>query len=261
MYTDVRAHKKQNNSLRKLNSISIIIPFVVILVLFIFCKVEYKYDDKENITEVSRLKELETKDIAVIDGKILAIKEEMRPRIDKEKPIDVKVAFANTIFMGDSISEGLSEYEILNPSSVMAIKGRNTISAKNDVESVVNLNPANIVMFYGMNDMLMFQNASEFVNSYEELINSLESKIPNTRIFINSVMPANEEATESEPSLNKYVEFNIALQEMCKKLKIQYVDTTYMLKDDSTFYEQDGIHMVYKFYPQWLEIIRQNIGV
>lgn len=196
---------------------------------------------------VNAIKELEQKNVMEIEDKIEKL------RVKDPKDIDFKYLFSSSVIMGDSISEALVGYNILNKSSVVAYKGRNTISAMNDVQTVINLRPRKIFMAYGMNDVLVFNgNASNFVKQYEKLINKVKEGLPNSTIYISSILPVQQKAINKESGYKSINECNIALKNMCKKLGLTYIDTTHLLDGKSELYEGDGIHMKIKFYPFWL---------
>lgn len=220
-----------------------------------------KEKDAKIAEGVSKLKELETKDISQIESEIKNINNK---NTINESPIvnndNLKEIFNGTVFMGDSLTEPLSFYNILNEDSVLGIKGRDVIKAKkNDIGTLKSLNPKNIVMMYGMNDLLLFNNSKEFRKNYENLINEVKKELPNSEIYINSVFPVSNKAIAKEQGLSKVNDFNNELKEMCNVNNIKFIDTTSMVKED--FYEPDGIHMKANFYTPWLKVIKTEVGL
>ncbi|WP_042276416.1 hypothetical protein [Faecalimicrobium dakarense] len=155
-------------------------------------------DNSQSISSgIESIKKLESKDVISIEKKI--------DNMNNKKGIkdnDLKQVFENSLIMGDSISESLIEYSILNKSSVVAYKGRNTSSAKKDVNLAVNLYPSNVFMAYGMNDIPYFRgDAKKFVLSYEELIQDLKSKLPKSNIYICEILPVQQKVIDKEKSI------------------------------------------------------------
>ena len=108
-------------------------------------------------------------------------------------------------------------------------------------------------MAYGMNDLLLFNGDSKkFINQYEKLINEVKKGLPNTEIYICSVLPVEQKAINKKSAFKQYTDFNIDLEKMCEKLGIKYIKTDDLLDGHSEFYEGDGIHMKPSFYPVWL---------
>ena len=87
--------------------------------------------------------------------------------------------YENTIFMGDSITEALSEFGILDSYNVIANKGDTVVNALQNTDKLQGINPKNLVLLYGMNDVIAFdsnlsgQDSNTFKEKYIELINSI----------------------------------------------------------------------------------------
>lgn len=223
---------------------------------------EIKKEKNAKIAEgVIKLKALEAKDISQIESEVKNINNKNtlneNPTVNNG---DLKEIFNGTVFMGDSLTEPLSFYNILDEDSVLGIKGRDVIKAKkNDLGTLKSLNPKKIVMMYGMNDLLLFNNSKEFRKNYESLINEVKEELPNVEIYINSVFPVTNKAIAKEQGLSKVNDFNNELKEMCNANNIKFIDTTSMVKED--FYEPDGVHMKANFYTPWLKVIKTEVGL
>lgn len=79
--------------------------------------------------------------------------------------------YENTIFMGDSITEALSEFGILDSYNVIANKGDTVVNALQNTDKLQDINPKNLVLLYGMNDVIAFDS-----NSSEESSNAFKEK-------------------------------------------------------------------------------------
>ena len=156
--------------------------------------------------------------------------------------------------MGDSISEGLVGYGILNKSSVVAVKGRNTSTAMKDIPTTINLQPANVFLTYGMNDIAYFSgNIDNFIKQYNKMIAEIRNGLPQTDIYITGILPVQQKAINKQHVYTKLDQFNEALKVMCKENGLTFVETKHLLSEDSKYYEPDGIHVKMGFYPLWLD--------
>lgn len=272
---------------RKLNkkrvAIAIFLPLVAILALFTVIRGEMKNsgnekisnseeiskdknnNDNTNINEVfvsansdktvesgvKAVKRLESKNITEIQEEINDIKrkKEENESKDENKKVDYSTLFENSVIMGDSRAEGLTEYEILSGSSVVAYKGRTTVEANDDVSTVVDLSPSNVIMTYGMNDLELYSNPKDFIKSYEKLIKEVQSKLPSSKIYITSIFPVQPKAINKQPMFKNLDSFNIALENMCSELGVGYINVGTL---DSKYYEPDGIHFAPSAYKLWL---------
>lgn len=213
------------------------------------------------------LKQLENKDIPSIEKNINKIQNDLSNTEHKiqigqnSKSQDYRYTFDTVVFMGDSQAEPLSLYGFLEPTSVIAKKGRNVISAKDDISSVVKLNPQKIVMLYGVNDMLLFKTTDDFIAKYKSLILSLKKQLPKTQIYVNSVYPVQDVASAKKPLFKRSTDFNKALSKLCDELSVTYIDSTAFVTEDGNYYAPDGIHFLSNFYPTWLDFIKKQLNL
>lgn len=229
------------------------------------CKIIKDYEiDKAKEEKVAKgvtvLQSLEKKDVGEIENKIKNMNSENDTKESTADDSNLKEVFKDTVFMGDSLTEPLSFYNILSEDSVIGIKGRDVIKAKKeDLGTLKSLNPKKIVMMYGMNDLLLFSNSKDFIKNYESLINEIKRELPSAEIYVNSVFPVSSKAIAKKKEFSKVNDFNNALKEMCNTMGVKFIDTTSMVKED--MYEPDGIHLKAEFYTPWLQVIKKEIGL
>lgn len=69
--------------------------------------------------------------------------------------------------MGDSISSGFSEYDVLNASSVVAKRGIQLEGLDEQISQAKKLNPQVVFLSYGMNDVIATDGDTEaFIKKY-----------------------------------------------------------------------------------------------
>lgn len=180
--------------------------------------------------------------------------------VDPNDGTDFKAVFSNSVFIGDSISNGLSYYKHLHPGNVFAKLGQNIKKSIQKIPEIKKKNPANIFIMLGMNDSVYTKDVQKFKKSYAELIEKLQADLPNARIYIESVLPVdpnNKKATD-RISNDKINTFNDALKEIATEKKLSYIDLRPYVKSHPNFYEPDGIHLNRNFYKYWLKFIQAN---
>lgn len=210
---------------------------------------------------VAKIKELESVDISIIRSEIQNNTKDNSDKKNDKGNTNFEKAFEDSVIMGDSRGEGLTGYNFLSSSSVVAYKGRNVITAKGDVSEAVNLSPNNIFLTYGMNDLQLFGNSKEFINKYELLIKDIKSKLPSSKIYVTSIIPTTQEAIVKEPKFKNVESFNKALEEMCKDLNIKFIDINDSIGSGNNLYEPDGIHFKAKFYDGYLKILQEKVNL
>ncbi|MGL4654922.1 MAG: GDSL-type esterase/lipase family protein, partial [Sarcina sp.] len=228
---------------------------------------------KDVADNIEKIKSLEKSNIKDIEDDISKVQKELNPKDSNSdmnnKPknnasseesapsINYKEVFSSSVIMGDSQSEGLIVYGVLNPTSVIAKKGGGIVDSKtNNMTKLSNLSPANVFTLYGMNDILNYQNNIDgFIADYTALIKEIQKTLPDSKIFVNSILPVEEKVIVDRPVYKEISNYNEALKQMCSDLGITYVNTHQILIDNPTLFEADGMHLKPPFYNKWLDLL------
>lgn len=224
---------------------------------------------KEEEAQVAKgieiIKELEKKDVSKSEEKINLVQSSLQGvNINQQNnngKINLIDKFSSSVILGDSRAESIVSYGILNNSSVVAYKGRNLISAQKegDINKAINLSPTNIFLTYGLNDVEIYGNPSGFVNEYKKIIKDIQSKLPNSKIYVNSIFNVNNKAISKSPDLKNVSVFNAAIINMCNELGVIYIDGSSIV--DASSYESDGIHFKPGFNKRWVEMLVQKANL
>lgn len=197
---------------------------------------------------VEYIKAAESEDIATIEQKI----SQLEQQDGGEDARSYKEKFASSVVMGDSITEGFSEYDVLNASSVVSKIGVHLDELEEQVQQVKDLDPQVIFLAYGMNDVISTAgDTDQFLEEYETLVDQLREEVPNAHIYVNSIFPVTDSAVKKEPELAQISEYNTALRQMCDDMQVGFIDNTEIVEDQ--YYEEDGVHFKAEFYPIWAE--------
>lgn len=217
---------------------------------------------KKEETEVSQNREvlanIEKKDVVEIQNSIdnywTELENKNNKTNNKGNELNFKNIFKNDVFLGDSQSEGLNVYGYLNDSSVVAKKGKTLGEALKDVDTIKNLSPKRIYLLFGLNDLIRYNNLNDLKIAYGDLVDELKESIPSAKIYVNSMLPARNDAIAKQPlvSLDRNSKGNKLIEEMCEEKNVEFVDITYILKDNQNLYESDGMHCKPEFYKVWL---------
>lgn len=177
----------------------------------------------------------------------------------KDDGTDFKSVFKDSLFIGDSISNGLLYYKHLSPENVMAIPGQSIKTTRKKMDDIKKKNPKNIYIMLGMNDST-YTELDSFKNAYSAMVEEIQANLPNTKIYLQSVLnvnPKNEKAS-SRISNPKIDSFNKAIAEIAKDKSLKFIDLRPFLQKNPAFYEPDGVHVNVKFYRTWLKFIQTN---
>ena len=170
--------------------------------------------------------------------------------------------FGSSIVIGDSITEGLRDYGFLGSDQVFCKIGASVMQGDDLFDSASHTYPKFAFFAFGMNDMGNYNgNTARFTAKYKSMLKAFKAKSPNTHIYINSISIPSDEAMARNKSIRNYNKFNNALKSMCDELHITYIDNTFILKDNKSYYAADGIHVLPAYYNKWLNNMIMKAGL
>ena len=110
-----------------------------------------------------------------------------------------------------------------------------------------------------MNDVIVYRNSDDFIKEYEIFIKKLQDKLPNSKIYVNSIFRVSNKVLQKSKSYSNISKFNIALADMCNRLGITYIDASSCVKEN--LFEKDGIHFKPQFSKDWLNLLIQKVNL
>ena len=173
--------------------------------------------------------------------------------------------FNDALFIGDSLTDGLSAYGTLRNADYFG-----TVSATvSSVLSDPDLNTAlaggdygKIYILLGINEM--GSTVSSWINRYETLIERVRSVQPDALIYIQTIFPVIAEKTWSEKvfSREKITAANDGLRLLADRAGCYLLDTHSAFADDSdrmpTTMTGDGVHLRPAYYAVWCDYLRTH---
>ncbi|WHH58567.1 GDSL-type esterase/lipase family protein [Petroclostridium sp. X23] len=175
---------------------------------------------------------------------------------------DATAQFKNSVFMGDSITEGFAVNEILPNESVMAGAGATAGYIYEEyIDDLAEKKPDNVFIMLGSDDMLMPVDDPKalFESDLTKLINKIKEEVPNAKIYLQSIAPVTQEALKQEPRYERIEEYNELLKELTGKLSINYVDIGALAKENHNLFAEDGVHFKKEFYQLWLKKLSESL--
>lgn len=229
---------------------------MIVVVLLAGFIVQWRRNEKEKeVLEqgVGYLKSLEQKDLDEINGRIKALKAEMVLNQAEEEGTVVWRGFEDAVILGDSRAVGFSYFEFLPEERVLAREGGRITDATDYIEDLKAINPGQIFLCYGLNDIEIgyWPEPEEYSAKCAEIISELTAELPYCDVYLNSVLPVIEEGLEKSEDYSRIDEYNNALEIMCEENGYTYVDNTSISEENVDLYEADGIHMKIDFYEIW----------
>ena len=104
-------------------------------------------------------------------------------------------------------------------------------------------------------------NASSCIGVRGLRIDQLQERFPDTKVFVNLILPISSQAIAKNAVYGKWNEFNRELILVCKRKKIPYIDNSKILLSMKQPFEPDGIHPRPGYYKQWTLHMAEAAGL
>lgn len=198
------------------------------------------------------------------------------PKLSSQpKEVLNKNYFDDAVFIGDSRTEGLRNYDGLGNATYYAIKGLmvNTAFTK----PAVNLNGRKITVadalkenkfgkvyiMLGVNE-LGWSSFQTFINDYSKLIDHIKNNQPNSKIIIQSILPVSKKKSQSDRIYNKknIDHYNTEIKKLAQSKGVNYLEVNKAVSDSEGFLppnsSNDGIHLNNIYCKKWCEYLKDH---
>ena len=196
---------------------------------------------------------LEATDTASVEEQVKELRKKERKAALESGDLDVWSQFTDIAILGDSRAVGFYSYNLVDESRVFATGGATIRDIEQYTDQLVALNPSSIIFCYGLNDISIgyWDNVDDYIAEQDQIIADLKEAMPNTTIYINSIIPAIDPAFERSEKWRDIPDWNDAIRQHCEDNDIPYIDITEDVEAHSDLYDVDGIHMQKAFYEYW----------
>ncbi|MEN7547270.1 GDSL-type esterase/lipase family protein [Rapidithrix thailandica] len=171
------------------------------------------------------------------------------------------------VFLGNSITEAGDWLDILPKKRVAnrGISGDISFGVLARLDKILENKPAKIFLLIGVNDLKREIPKELIIQNYRKIVNRVRTYSPKTRLFLQSVLPVNEEKL-IEPfkkvKMEDIVYLNEALQEIAKENQIEYINLWEVLgnKEGQLIerFTPDGIHLKPIAYIKWVDYLKKK---
>lgn len=182
--------------------------------------------------------------------------------IAEQDDTSIQQALQNTVFVGDSFAEAVSGYGFVQESKVLFKRGGSVKNMDEQVQTAISLNPAALVFQFGCNDLDNYgTDLDGFIEQYRTELKNAADELPDTEIYVNCILPMTEKNMQKSEGRQMLDEYNAAIKAMCEEEEWTYIDSAFLLEENSDFYEPDGVHVVKGYYRQWLSYVIEKAGL
>ena len=184
--------------------------------------------------------------------------------------------FENTMFLGDSLTHGLSLYGGLSTPTYYYYTGMSVFnvmsktlecskgSKKTLDEALASKNWERVYILLGINEI--GSDTESYKTKYGELIDHIRAKLPNAEICIQTILPVSRSKEAQKTGFSKYLvdRKNAALAELAREKTCLLVDTHAALADSGGYLPEswtwDGVHLNVAQYKTWVSWLRTHVG-
>lgn len=171
------------------------------------------------------------------------------------------------VFLGDSITDEGEWVELLKNCDVQnrGISSDTTEFVLNRLDAIVEAQPKKIFLMIGINDIINYNKSlEEVLINYKAILTKLQKQTPKTKVFIQSVLPVNNQITRYYKDNSNILKLNSKLQELSKDFSYQYIDLFSYLADSKNQldikYTSDGLHLNGQGYLIWAKAIEKYVN-
>lgn len=176
------------------------------------------------------------------------------------------VTSSDIIFLGNSLTDGCEWAELFGNPRIKnrGISGDVVMGIFDRIDPVLKGKPAKIFVLTGINDVSHDLTADSVLVLYRTLVNKIKADSPKTKLYIQSLLPVNDEFTRFPKVHNKtqvILDINKGLKQLAKEKKCTYVDLYSHLIAPGTQsldkkYTNDGLHLLGAGYMVWKEVVK-----
>jgi len=168
-----------------------------------------------------------------------------------------KARYEGAVIVGDSVAEGLIDYDILPNSSVVAHRGASVKDSDEAVATVISLAPSYVILDFGLNDLDIFAGDPDgFIAAYQSVYERIKEGLPQAKFGFCLVTPVPAVTVSARPQFQYQSAFDDKIIAFCENENIPYIETA----DLVTEYESDNLHPASSFYGPFADRIANAMG-
>jgi lysophospholipase L1-like esterase len=170
------------------------------------------------------------------------------------------------IFLGDSLTDLCEWAELFRDDRIKnrGICGDTTDGVLNRITETVKSKPEKLFIMIGINDLNQGRGVEYILDNYKNILEIFKADIPGTKVFIQSLLPVNNQIFKNNAVNEKIRLLNANLKELAEELSFQYIDLFSSFLDSNNQldaqYTSDGVHLNGEGYLIWKKTIEKYVS-
>jgi len=176
---------------------------------------------------------------------------------------ELKTDKDDIIFVGDSLTDLCEWSELLDSKNIKnrGISGDRTSGILDIINDISIYKPEKIFLMVGINDLNAGVDKDTILKNYKEILNKITSDSPETKIYIQSILPINKDIFDTRVTNETIKDVNFDLKKL-ETGNIKYINLFDEFIDNNNLYKTlttDGIHLNSDGYLKWKELIKNYL--
>lgn len=170
------------------------------------------------------------------------------------------------IFLGDSITDRCEWFELFSNPNVKnrGLSGDKTDGVLDRLSEIIESKPAKVFIMIGVNDLRHNISDSIIVANYYKIVKKIKSESPNSKIYLQSGLPVNNDIGNPKTTNSKVNELNSSIKEIASSFNIPFIDINSKLQNSAgqldAKYSADGLHINGNAYLVWKSVVEQYVN-
>lgn len=145
------------------------------------------------------------------------------------------------------------------------IGGDTTRGVLDRLDQIIELQPPKIFLMIGTNDLCYNRSIEDTLSNYDQILATLHHRLPTTKIYIESVLPFNDQIFPSVylRSNENIATLDIGIKKLAAKYNDPYIDMVENFSDGNgrlpAEYTIDGLHLNEKGYNIWRNHLKNYV--
>jgi lysophospholipase L1-like esterase len=171
------------------------------------------------------------------------------------------------IFLGNSITQGGDWAKLTGDSTVVnrGIGADLTFGLRTRLDDVTRRKPSKLFVLIGINDISKDIPDAVIAAEYRALVDSVRAQSPQTKIFVQSILPLNPSVKNFPQHYDKQarvVAVNQLLRQMARATHVTYIDLWPVFVDRQSHLDAsltgDGLHLNQLGYERWVAFLKRK---
>jgi len=177
------------------------------------------------------------------------------------------VVTGRIVFFGNSITQGGDWVKLTGDSTIVnrGIGADVTFGLRTRLDDVTRRKPSRLFILIGINDISKDIPDAVIAAEYRMLIDSVRAQSPQTKIFVQSILPLNPTVKNFPQHYDKQprvVAVNRLLRRMARETQATYIDLWPIFVDRENHLDAnltgDGLHLNQQGYERWVAFLKRK---